>query len=230
MKKRPLFYKSVFSHGELEQCFAELIHSPMNDQDKIEVGCLIQYFSILTHHGLFHLPVDLIKNRQGEGPDFTVCNEAIFGVEMTKVTTQDYQVWLKKRLNYRPIRNMADYAEHRPEARVCDLAMLRVQRKNFKISNYLSAVKDMEYCDLVLEEDGDCGMDIEVLFDLLTTHIPRIKYQRFKRISMLSGSVLYYAINTPQATVLTAPELRPAWLKPGVARQILAMPQNLQWH
>src|SRR5688572_30232077 len=81
---RPLFYKSVYANAELDACFGELIHSRVCEQDKIEIGCLIQYFSILAHHGLFSCPVDLIKNRQGQGPDFTICNGDIFGVEMTK--------------------------------------------------------------------------------------------------------------------------------------------------
>ncbi len=217
---RPLFYKSVFSNAELERCFAELIHARVPDQDKIEIGCLIQYFSILTHHGLFHLPVDLIKNRQGQGPDFTICNDySIFGVEMTKVTTADYQVWLKKRRSYRSIKNLADYTEYRPETRVSDLAMVRVQRKNYKISNYFACVPHMEFCDLVLEEDGDCGMDTEVLFEQLTRKLSRLNSQRFRRISMISGSVLYYAVNTPDAKILHAPELLPGaapWLKPSM--------------
>ena len=215
---RPLFYKSVFSSNELERCFAELIHARVPEQDKIEIGCLIQYFSILTHNGLFHLPVDLIKNRQGQGPDFTICNDdCIFGVEMTKVTTADYQVWLKKRRSYRSIKNLSDYTEYRPETRVSDLAMVRVQRKNYKIANYFACVPHMEYCDLVLEEDGDCGMDIDVLFDQLTRKLSRLNTQRFRRISMISGSVLYYAVNTSEARILHAPELLPGmmpWLKP----------------
>lgn len=217
---RPLFYKSVYDNEELDRCFAELIHARVADQDKIEIACLIQYFSILTHHSLFHLPVDLIKNRQGQGPDFTICNDdSIFGVEMTKVTTADYQVWLKKRRSYRTIRNLADYTEYRPETRVSDLAMVRVQRKNYKISNYFACVPHMECCDLVLEEDGDCGMDVDVLFELLCRKLARLNQQRFRRISMISGSVLYYAVNTPQARILHAPDLLPGavpWLKPTI--------------
>lgn len=217
---RPLFYKSVYDTQELERCFAELIHARVPEQDKIEIGCLIQYFSILAHNGVFHLPVDLIKNRQGQGPDFTVCNDdCIFGVEMTKVTTADYQVWLKKRRSYRSIRNLSDYSDYRPESRVSDLAMVRVQRKNYKISNYFACVPHMEYCDLVLEEDGDCGMDVEVLFEQLRRKLSKLTHQRFRRISMLSGSVLYYAVNTQEARILHAPEMSPgimAWLKPSL--------------
>lgn len=217
---RPLFYKSVYDNTELERCFAELIHARVPEQDKIETGCLIQYFSILTHHGLFSLPVDLIKNRQGQGPDFTICNDdCIFGVEMTKVTTADYQVWLKKRRSYRAIRDLADYTDYRPETRVSDLAMVRVQRKNYKISSYFACVPHMEYCDLVLEEDGDCGMDTAVLFGLLRQKLTRLNHQRFRRISMISGSVLYYAVNTPDARILHAPDISPdimAWLRPSL--------------
>jgi hypothetical protein len=224
---RPLFYKSVYANAELDACFGELIHSRVSEQDKIEIGCLIQYFSILAHYGLFSCPVDLIKNRQGQGPDFTICNGDVFGVEMTKVTTADYQVWLKKRLNYRAIKNLADYTEFRPEARVSDLAKLRVERKNYKISAYFAAQPQLEYCDLVLEEDGDCGMDLAVLFELLKDKLPRIHRQRFRRISMISGSVLYYAINTADASVLSAPEIRPDWLFTGAKAPGLAPAEAL---
>ena len=60
----------------------------------------------------------------------------MLGVEMTKVTTADYQVWLKRRKSYRAIRNLADYMDHRPEQRVAQLAGFRVLRKNYKIENY----------------------------------------------------------------------------------------------
>lgn len=221
---RPLFYKSVYDNEGLERCFAELIHARVPEQDKIEIGCLIQYFSILTHHGLFSLPVDLIKNRQGQGPDFTICNDdGIFGVEMTKVTTADYQVWLKQRRNYRSIRNLADYAGYRPESRVSELAMVRVQRKNYKIGNYFACVPHMEYCDLVLEEDGDCGMDVDVLLAQMTRKLARLNHQRFRRISMISGSVLYYAVNTAEARVLHAPELLPGMV-PWFKTALLAAP------
>lgn len=221
---RPLFFRSVFSASELDRCFGELLHAPVNEQDKIEIGCLIQYFSTLAYHGHFGFPVDFIKNRQGDGPDFTLCHDAISGVEMTKVTTADYQVWLKKRLNYRAIRNLTDYCDHRPEARVSDLAALRVERKNYKLPSYMASVRGMEYCDLVLEEDGDCGMDIDVLFGLLRQKIGRLRFQRFRRISMISGSVLYYAINTEDAQILTAPELVPVWQRGTSAQRGLFLP------
>lgn len=219
---KPLFYKSVFSARELDRCFVELLHAPVSEQDKIEIGCLIQYFSILEANGLFSLPVDLIKNRQGQGPDFTICQESIFGVEMTKVTTADYQVWLKKRLNYRAIRDLADYCDNRPESRVSDLAALRVERKNYKLPGYMASVPMLEYCDLVLEEDGDCGMDIAILFDRLRSKIGHLRHQRFRRISMISGSVLYYAVNTNDATVFTAPEIIPSWLRTARSQRELA--------
>lgn len=207
MHQRPIFFRSVYSQNEVEACFDELLTSPLDDQDKIEVGCLIQYFLVLTHHGLFSFPVDFIKNRQGEGPDFTICNVGgLFGVEMTKVTTADYQVWLKRRLNYRPIKSLKDYQDYRPEQRVSDLAMIRVQKKNYKIYNYFGAIPEMEYCDLVLEEDGDCCMHTEVLMELLQHKIKRLRFQKFRTISMISGSVLYYGINTEHAQILRAPE------------------------
>lgn len=215
MKRCPLFFRTVYDEDELDDCFADLIHADMREQDKIEVGCLIQYFLTLKHHGLLTLPLDITKHRQGEGPDFTICaNEGMFGVEMTKVTTADYQVWLKKRMNYRPIRDIADYLRFRPEKRVSDLASLRVMRKNYKIANYFSCVPEMSACDLVLEEDGDCSMDIEVLMARLRREMKRFRHQRFRRVSMISGSVLYYAINTEGARVLEAPDSRPHWLKP----------------
>jgi len=203
----PIFFRSVYSENEVDACFNELIHVPLEEQDKIEVACLIQYFAILKHHGLFSFPVDFIKNRQGEGPDFTICNDTgIFGCEMTKVTTADFQVWLKRRLNYRRINNVNDYMDYRPEQRVSDLAAIRVQKKNYKIHNYFAAVPEMQLCDLVLEENGDCCMHTEVLMELLQHKISHIRYQKFRTISMISGSVLYYAINTPDAAILMAPE------------------------
>ena len=215
MKRAPLFFRTVYDEQALDDCFHDLIHSPVSEQDKIEIGCLIQYFMILKSYGLMGLPVDITKHRQGEGPDFTVCDGQVglHGVEMTKVTTADYQVWLKRRLNYRPIRDMSAYMEHRPEQRVAALAGIRVLRKNYKIENYYASVPEMAACDLVLEEDGDCAMDEDVLMKLVQAEIGKLRNQRYRRISMLSGSVLYYAINTPDAQVLYAPEIRPAWLK-----------------
>jgi hypothetical protein len=112
----PMFTRTVYDEAALDDCFYELIRAPMCEQDKIEIGCLIQYFMILKHHGLIELPIDIAKHRQGHGPDFTICsNEGFIGAEMTKVTTADYQVWLKRRLNYRPIRDLAHYSGHEPE-------------------------------------------------------------------------------------------------------------------
>lgn len=209
MHQRPIFFKSVYSEDEVDDVFDELISAPLDEQDKIEVGCLIQYFAILKHHGLFQFPVDFIKNRQGEGPDFTICNGALFGVEMTKVTTADYQVWLKRQLNYRAIHNMKDYQDYRPEQRVSDLAMIRVQKKNYKIQNYFGSVPEMEFCDLVLEENGDCCMHTEVLMELMQHKIGKLRFQKYRLISMISGSILYYGINTADACILPAPEFIP---------------------
>lgn len=204
---RPVFFRSVYSEDEVDACFDELIHAPLDEQDKIEVACLIQYFAILKHHGLFSFPVDFIKNRQGEGPDFTICNNSgLFGVEMTKVTTADFQVWLKKSLNYRRINDVKDYQDYRPEQRVSDLAMIRVQKKNYKLPNYLGAVPEMQACDLVLEENGDCCLHTEILMELMQHKIAKLRFQKFRTISMISGSVLYYAINTADARILNAPE------------------------
>ena len=228
--RSPLFYRTVYDQQALDDCFHDLIHTRMNDQDKIEVGCLIQYFMILKTHGLIDLPIDITKHRQGEGPDFTICSGdvGLFGVEMTKVTTQDYQVWLKRRMNYRPIRDMNEFMHHRPEERVASLAGLRVLRKNYKIENYYASVPEMSACDLVLEEDGDTAMNEDALMAKVQAEIGRLRNQRYRYISMLSGSVLYYAINTPEAQVLYAPEIRPLWLKP--ARQMLATPPTGSWH
>lgn len=229
MKRAPLFYRSVYDEQALDDCFSDLIHAQLSDQDKIEVGCLIQYFMILKAYGLFELPVDITKHRQGEGPDFTICGgDGLFGVEMTKVTTQDYQVWLKRRMNYRPIKDISQYMEHKPEQRVGELAQLRVLRKNFKIANYHASVKDMFACDLVLEEDGDCSLDIDVQMEVLQRYLMPIKNQKFRRISMISGSVLFYAINTPEAAILEAPASIPDWLRPQKA--MLATPPNELWH
>lgn len=206
----PIFFRSVFSEDEVDACFDELLHSSIEEQDKIEVACLIQYFAILKYYGLFSFPVDFIKNRQGEGPDFTICNDSgVFGCEMTKVTTADYQVWLKKSMNYRRISSVDDYMDYRPEQRVSDLARVRVQKKNYKIQNYFSSVSGMEHCDLVLEENGDCCMHTEVLMELMQHKIAQLRFQKFHTISMISGSVLYYAINTPEAQILKAPEFIP---------------------
>lgn len=208
LSMNPVFFKSVYSEDEVDACFDHLIHSELEEQDKIEVGCLIQYFAILKNHGLFSFPVDFIKNRQGEGPDFTIADDTgIYGIEMTKVTTADYQVWLKKAMNYRRINSMDDYMDDRPEQRVSDLARVRVQKKNYKIMSYFGAVPEMEQCDLVLEENGDCCMHTEVLMELMQHKIAQLRFQKFRTISMISGSVLYYAINTPQAAILNAPEL-----------------------
>jgi hypothetical protein len=226
VKRAPLFSRTVYDEQALDDCFHDLIHAKMADQDKIEVGCLIQYFMILKTHGLIDLPIDINKHRQGEGPDFTVCDGGgLFGIEMTKVTTADYQVWLKRRMNYRPIRDMAEFMEHRPEQRVSALAGTRVLRKNYKIENYYASVPEMGACDLVLEEDGDTAMNEDVLMAKVQAEIGKLRNQRYRYISMLSGSVLYYAINTPEAQVLYAPEIRPVWLKP--ARGLLTMPS---WH
>lgn len=203
----PVFFRSVYSEDEIDQCFDDLITAPMEEQDKIEVACLIQYFAILKHHGLFRFPVDFIKNHQGEGPDFTIADDSgVYGCEMTKVTTADYQVWLKKAMNYRRIADVKDYLDYRPEQRVSDLARVRVQKKNYKIMSYFAAVPEMEYCDLVLEENGDCCMHTEVLMELMQHKIAQLRFQKFRTISMISGSVLYHAINTPHAQILNAPE------------------------
>lgn len=212
---QPLFARTVYDQAALDDCFYDLIRAPVTEQDKIEIGCLIQYFSILKQERLMDLPVDFRKHRQGHGPDFTIIsNDGITGAEMTKVTTADYQVWLKKRLNYRPIRDMALYLEHRPEQRVAELAALRVLRKNYKIENYYASVPEMTECDLVLEEDGDTALNEAVLMQLLQERIAALRVQRYRRISMISGSVLYYAINTAEAQVLYAPEARPVWMLP----------------
>ena len=229
MKRAPLFYRSVYDEQALDDCFSDLIHAKLSDQDKIEVGCLIQYCMILKAYSIIELPIDITKHRQGEGPDFTICaDEGLFGVEMTKVTTQDYQVWLKRRMNYRAIKDMNDYLEHKPEQRVGELAQLRVLRKNFKIANYHASVKDMFACDLVLEEDGDCSLDIDVQMEVLQRYVGQVKNQKFRRISMISGSVLFYAINTPEAAILEAPESIPTWLRP--QKLMLEAPQSGLWH
>jgi len=229
-QRLPLFYRTVYDEDALDDCFHDLIHARMPDQDKIEVGCLIQYFMILKTHGLMTLPIDITKHRQGEGPDFTICSgdDGLYGVEMTKVTTADYQVWLKRRMTYRPIRDVNDYMGYRPEQRVNALAGLRVLRKNYKIENYYASVPDMQHCDLVLEEDGDTAMNEAVLMELMQAEIKKLRIQRYRRISMISGSVLYYAINTPEAQILYAPEIRPNWLKP--QRAMLTSPPTLSWH
>jgi hypothetical protein len=211
----PLFSRTVYDEAALDDCFYDLIHARVSEQDKIEIGCLIQYFSILKHYGLMELPVDFRKHGQGHGPDFTIITgDGVIGAEMTKVTTADYQVWLKKRLNYRAIRDIAHYLDHRPEQRVAELARVRVLRKNYKIENYFASVPEMGVCDLVLEEDGDTALDEAVLMRLMQEKIASLRIQRYRRISMISGSVLYYAINTDDAQVLYAPEARPAWLVP----------------
>lgn len=211
----PMFARTVYDAAALDDCFHDLIHARMQEQDKIEVGCLIQYLMILRAHQLMELPIDIRKHRQGQGPDFTICgNDGLNGVEMTKVTTQDYQVWLKKRRNYRAIRDLSEYTEHKPERRVAALASMRVLRKNYKIENYYASIPDMQQCDLVLEEDGDTAMNERVLMALLQEEIGKLRIQRYRRISMISGSVLYYAINTPEAQILYAPEIRPQWLNP----------------
>ena len=194
----------------MDSVFDELIASDLDEQDKIEVGCLIQYFAILKYHGLFRFPVDFIKNRQGEGPDFTICNdEGVHGCEMTKVTTADYQVWLKKSMNYRRIDSLQDYQDYRPEQRVSDLAAVRVQKKNYKLPSYFAAVPEMEFCDLVLEENGDCCMHTDILMELMQRKIATLRFQKYRTISMISGSVLYFAINTSHAQILKAPEFIP---------------------
>jgi len=231
MRKRPpLFFRSVYDEHALDSCFSDLLHAPMPEQDKIEIGCLIQYFSILKHYGRFALPIDITKHRQGEGPDFTICagEDGLFGVEMTKVTTQDYQVWLKRRRNYRAIRDVADYLDFRPEERVGELAAIRVMRKNYKIANYLAAVAEMSACDLVLEENGDCSLDPDQQMAVLRQHICTLRNQRFRRISMISGSVLFYAINTPEAEIFEAPESIPEWLRP--PKSSLSAPEPALWH
>lgn len=219
-RKPPLFFRTVYDEDALNDCFYDLIRAPMSEQDKIEIGCLIQYFMILKTNGLIDLPLDITKHRQGEGPDFTICDASgLHGVEMTKVTTQDYQVWLKRRMNYRPIRDLSEFENHRPEQRVATLSGQRVLRKNYKIENYYASVPDMCMCDLVLEEDGDTAMNEHVLMELLKNEISKLRNQRYRRISMLSGSILYYAINTPEAAIIHAPSMRPTWLKPAIAAQ-----------
>lgn len=214
----PMFFRTVYDEEALDDCFHDLIHAKLSEQDKIEVGCLIQYFVILKAQRLISLPIDITKHRQGEGPDFTVCdNTGLFGCEMTKVTTQDYQVWLKRRMNYKPIRNLSDYLDGRPEQRVASLAAYRVLRKNYKIENYYASVPEMMACDLVLEEDGDTAMNEAVLMALMQEEFKKLRNQRFRRVSMISGSVLYYAINTSDAQVLYAPEVRPNWMRPSQA-------------
>lgn len=224
MKRRlPMFSRTVYDEAALDECFHDLIHARMCEQDKIEIGCLIQYFMILKTHGLIELPIDIRKHHQGHGPDFTLCcDDGLIGTEMTKVTTADYQVWLKKRLNYRPIRDLSHYTGHEPEKRVAELAGMRVLRKNYKIENYYASVPDMNACDLVLEEDGDAGLNEAVLMAMMQEKIAALRTQRYRRISMISGSVLYYAINTAEAMVLYAPDIRPVWLKPQMpARQLV---------
>ena len=229
VKRAPLFFRTVYDHQELDDCFHDLIHARMVDQDKIEVGCLIQYLAILQLNRCIELPLDITKHRQGEGPDFTVCDGGgLFGVEMTKVTTADYQVWLKRRRSYRSIRDLNDYKDYRPEQRVSALAGVRVLRKNYKIENYYASVPEMTQCDLVLEEDGDTAMNEAVLMELMQAEIKKLRNQRYRRISMISGSVLYYAINTPDAQILYAPEVIPQWLKP--TRALLASPPSGAWH
>ena len=230
-QRPPLFYRTVYDEHALDDCFHDLIHARMPDQDKIEVGCLIQYFMLLKTHGLMELPIDITKHRQGEGPDFTICSgiDGLYGVEMTKVTTADYQVWLKRRMTYRPIRDVNDYMGYRPEQRVSALAGVRVLRKNYKIENYYASVPEMQQCDLVLEEDGDTAMNEGVLMEMLQKEISRLRIQRYRKISMISGSVLYYAINTPEAHILYDPEIRPLWLKPH-PRGMLQSPPTLSWH
>lgn len=228
-RKPPLFYRTVYDEDALDSCFYDLIHAPVSEQDKIEVGCLIQYFMILKSNGIMDLPIDITKHRQGEGPDFTVCDgNGLVGVEMTKVTTQDYQVWLKRRKNYRPIRDMSEFMDHRPEQRVSELSGVRVMRKNFKIENYYASVPEMSACDLVLEEDGDTAMNEAVLMTLVRDELSKLRNQRFRRVSLLSGSVLYYAINTADAQILYAPEIRPVWLKP--MRRMVGMNPPAAWH
>ena len=94
-------------------------------------------------------------------------------------------------------------------------------RKNFKIENYYASVPDMGACDLVLEEDGDTAMNEHVLMALMQEELKKLRNQRFRRVSMISGSVLYYAINTADAQVLYAPEVRPVWLKSNRAARAL---------
>ncbi|MEJ0010694.1 MAG: hypothetical protein WDN72_09590 [Alphaproteobacteria bacterium] len=81
-----MFFRTVYDEEALDDCFADVIHARLSEQDKIEVGCLIQYFLTLKSHGLVTLPLDLSKHRQGEGPDFTICapEQGLYGVEMTK--------------------------------------------------------------------------------------------------------------------------------------------------
>jgi hypothetical protein len=220
----PLFTRTVYDEAALDECFHDLIHAKMSEQDKIEIGCLIQYFIILKTHRLIELPIDIRKHRQGQGPDFTLCcNEGLIGAEMTKVTTADYQVWLKKRLSYRLIRDLSHYAGHEPEKRVAELAGMRVLRKNYKIENYYASVPDMNECDLVLEEDGDTAMNESVLMAMMQEKIAALRNQRYRRISMISGSVLYYAINTDEAMVLYAPDIRPVWLQPQRSGSLLRL-------
>lgn len=205
--KTPAFIRSVTSRDGLERSFESIESLPLEAHDKIEVGCLHQYLAVLAHHGRVHFPLVMFKHRQGQGPDFTIRNGHYFGVEMTKVTTQDFQVWRKRGVNYWPIRSVEDYADYKPEQRVSDLAMVRIQKKNYKLPNYKAAEPEMEYCDLVLEEDGSCCMHPEVLMELLQKKVKKLKLQRFRTLSVISGSYLLYAFNTPDAEILHAPEL-----------------------
>jgi len=80
----------------------------------------------------------------------------------------------------------------------------------------------------VLEEDGDTAMNEPVLMALVQEEMKKLRNQRFRRVSLLSGSVLYFAINTPDAKVLYAPEVRPVWLRP--MRGIVGVTPPTGWH
>ncbi len=201
------FFRSIYSAQELQTSFEEIHTLPHSPQDRIETGCLHQYLAVLNYHDRVHFPLDIMKHFQGQGPDFTIRNGAYFGVEMTKVTTQDYQVWLKSGLNYWPIQNMDEYVDTRAEHRVADLTMYRIKKKNYKLPLYKAAVPDMEYCDLVLEEDGNVCMNKGVLMDLLQRKVHTLKFQNFRTLSLISGSTLFYAFNTDDAAILNAPDM-----------------------
>ena len=71
-------------------------------------------------------------------------------------------------------------------------------------------------------------MNETVLMAKVQAEIAKLRNQRYRYISMLSGSVLYYAINTPEAQVLYAPDIRPVWLQP--SRGLLVNPPAGNWH
>ncbi len=61
---------------------------------------MIQYFMLLKAHGLMALPIDITKHRQGEGPDFTVCDgSGLFGVVFGGSDAQPVTVALNNLVN-----------------------------------------------------------------------------------------------------------------------------------